>query len=58
MLVIHLNFNMKSKKKEDSKKKKSKAKPEAEEKAPEADDNTISFAPKIDKCGIFLKEAL
>lgn len=54
MIVVHLSFNMKSKKKDDSKKKKSKAKPDETDKA-EDETNNILFHPKIEKCGEYLK---
>ena len=64
LLVIHLGFQMKSKK-EDKKKAKKGAKgqkgaPGADEtdQNPEDDQNRIHFQPRIEKCAEFLKSAI
>lgn len=56
MIVIHLSFNMRSKKKEDKKKRsKNKQGQEESDKGGDDDSNKIQFHPRIEKCGEFLK---
>lgn len=58
MLVIHLSFKMKDKKKDDKKKKKAKNAKQEEGSEGEEEGNQVQFSPSLDKCTDFLKSAL